>query len=264
MRTLRDLFILLLIFGGVWAFFSYFPIVPDKDFFQIPLEKEKQIGDLIFEYQLEENPEFHIVEDPFLDSVVSVISNRLIAEIDEPLFNYEFYVVSSEQVNAFTIPGGRIFIYTGLLTTAENAEEVASVLAHELGHAEERHVMNKLAKEIGLSVILSDDGFVLGQISKTLGSSKFDRIQEKKADDFGLQLMEESGIDPRHFGSFMMKMRELEQLDSELFELVSTHPASEKRSKRALNYPLDEDFEEIPFDISWEQVNEAIAALPSF
>ncbi len=251
MRSIRDLFILLLIFGGIWAFFSYFPIVPDKDYFQIPIEKEEQIGDLIYEYELEENPNFVIVENQILDSTFELITQQLILSIDEPLFSYEFIVVASEQLNAFTIPGGRIFIYTGLLKSAENAEEVAAVIAHELGHAEGRHVMNKLAKEIGLSVILSDDGFVLGQISKTLGSSKFDRIQERKADDFGLKLMEDAGIDPRHFGSFMLKIKELEAMDTDVFEIVNSHPSSEKRSRRALNYPLPEDFEEREIDIDW-------------
>lgn len=264
MRTFRDLFILLLIFGGIWAFFSYFPIIPDKNYFQIPLEKEEEIGDLIFEYQIENNTDLQIVEDAYLDSIMRLISNRLVLAIDEPLFNYEFYLIASDEVNAFTIPGGRIFVFSGLLNEADNPEEVAAVLAHEIGHAQERHVMNKLAKEIGLSVILSDDGFVLGQISKNLGSSKFDRIQEKKADDFGLELMENAGIDPRHFGSFMMKMRELEKVDSELFEIVSSHPASEKRSKRALNYPLDDEFEERPFEIDWDQVKAKLKELPSF
>ncbi|MFY0643113.1 MAG: M48 family metallopeptidase [Bacteroidia bacterium] len=254
MRWVRDFAILITIFGGIWLIFTYFPIIPDKEYFKVPIETEKKIGDAIFEYQIENNSDFEIVEDPKLDSMIHLITSRLITSLDNPLFQYQFYIVSSEEVNAFTIPGGRIFIYAGLIETAESAEEVASVLAHEIGHAEERHVMNKLAKEIGLSVLLSDDSFVLGQVSKTLGSSKFDRIQERKADEFALELLENSLIDPRHFGSFMMKMKEKEQFDSDMMEIVNTHPATDRRIKHAMNYELDSEFKEEPIAIDWDEM----------
>ena len=258
MRWLRDLTILLLVFGGIWLVFTYFPIIPDKEFFNVPIDTEQKIGDAIFEYQIENSADFGMLESPELDSLMYLITSRLIQSIDDPLFQYQFYVITSEDVNAFTIPGGRIFIYSGLLETAESAEEVASVLAHEIGHAEERHVMNKLAKEIGLSVLLSDDSFVLGQISKTLGSSKFDRIQERKADEFALELLEASAIDPRNFGAFMMKMKEKEKFDSDLMEIVNTHPATDRRIKHAMNYELDAGFKEEKLRIDWPQMLEVL------
>lgn len=252
MRILRDLGILALIFGAIWLLFTYIPIIPDKDYFSVPISSEEKLGVSILKYQIENNPQISFVENDGIDSVIEIITDRLVSHLEEPLFNYEFYVINSEAANAFTIPGGKIFIYSGLLQLADSAEEIAAVLAHEIGHAQERHVLNKLAKQIGLNVLFSDDSFVLGEITKVLGSTKFDRAQERKADEFAFELLEDAELNPRHFGSIMLKLKLEEPIDSELFEIINSHPDTNKRIRRALNYHVSGDFKESALNINWE------------
>ena len=94
-----------------------------------------------------------------------LISNRLVLAIDEPLFNYEFYLIASDEVNAFTIPGGRIFVFSGLLNEADNPEEVAAVLAHEIGHAiqftRDEPVSRLRRKYMGRAVAIKKLGFTV-------------------------------------------------------------------------------------------------------
>lgn len=253
MRILRDLFILALIFGLIWVFFTYVPIIPDKEYFGVPVEKEEALSKWIFENQIKSDPTFDIVEDDALtDSIIHLLSNRLLEEIDEPLFNYQFYVVKSDDINAFTIPGGRIFVFTGLLDKTEHPEELVSVLAHEIGHAEKRHVLNKLVKEVGLTVLLSGDELILGEVARTLGSTKFDRVQEEHADKYAFDLLERSSVHPKYFASMMLKFKSVERLDSDQFEFVNTHPGTDSRVEAALKYQVDEEFVETPFEVDWE------------
>lgn len=260
MRIVRDLFVLALIFGLIWALFTYFPIVPDKEYFGVSVEREEELGRWIFENQIEQDPSFDLVkDDSHIDSVMGLISDRLLDELDKQLFDYEFYVIRSDEVNAFTIPGGKIFVYTGLIEKTEHPEELAAVLAHELGHAQKRHVLNKLVKQLGLTVLLSGDDLILGEVAKTLGSTKFDRVQERHADDFAFDLMEKCSIHPKYFASIMLKFKSLERIDSDQFELVNTHPGTESRIEAALKYEVKNEFEEKAYDIDWSEFQDHIA-----
>lgn len=258
MRALRDVIILALFFGGIWAIFSYLPILPDKDYFTVSVETEKELGEAIIKHQLKKDPSFVFIENLEIDSSLAIITSRLLSEIDDPLFNYSFHIIESNQVNAFAIPGGHIFIYTGLIELVDDPEELAAVLAHELGHAEERHVIQRLVKQIGLIALTSGDGMILDQVVTMMGSTKFDRVQERRADEFGFELMENAGINPKHFGRIMLKMQEKYDAVPEYFEVISTHPNTERRIRNAMSYVTKKGFEEQPIDMDFEAFKERI------
>ncbi|CAH1079422.1 M48 family metallopeptidase [Candidatus Nitrotoga sp. 1052] len=144
-------------------------------------------------------------------------------------YQYEFYVADDASVNAFAMPGGFIVMNTGLLTLADNAEQVAGVLAHEIQHVEKRHSLNGMVKSAGLMVTVS---LVFGDLSgvAALGSDlirlKFSRQHEAEADIEGLKALVVSGISPTEMRDFFRKMSEKETLDLEWF---SSHPASNDR-----------------------------------
>ena len=144
-------------------------------------------------------------------------------------YQYEFYVANDASVNAFAMPGGFIVINTGLLALADNAEQVAGVIAHEIQHVEKRHSLNGMVKSAGLMVTAS---LVLGDLSgvASLGSAlikyKFSRQHEAEADIEGLKALVASGISPIGMRDFFRKMREKETLNLEWF---SSHPASNDR-----------------------------------
>ncbi|BBJ22687.1 M48 family metallopeptidase [Candidatus Nitrotoga sp. AM1P] len=144
-------------------------------------------------------------------------------------YQYEFYVADDASVNAFAMPGGFIVINTGLLALADNAEQVAGVIAHEIQHVEKRHSLNGMVKSAGLMVTAS---LVFGDLSgvASLGSAlikyKFSRQHEAEADMEGLKALVGSGISPIGMRDFFRKMSEKETRNLEWF---SSHPASNDR-----------------------------------
>jgi len=144
-------------------------------------------------------------------------------------YQYEFYVADDASVNAFAMPGGFIVINSGLLALADNAEQVAGVIAHEIQHVEKRHILNGMVKSAGLMATAS---LVFGDLSgvASLGSAlikyKFSREHEREADIEGLKALVVSGISPIGMRDFFRKMSEKETLNVEWF---SSHPANNDR-----------------------------------
>lgn len=196
-----------------------------------------------------------------VDSALNSITSRLLNKVENKKYNYHFKIIKSEEVNAFTIPGGNIFIYTGLIKKCDSPEELAAVIAHEIGHAEKRHVVNKIGKELGLSLAI---GFFIGgdasaiiNVGKDLISKAYDREQEKEADNFSLQLMDKSGIAPNAMASFFKKM-DSQLSNNKVVELVMTHPADDSRIATANNYKTSNSFKAESFNLNWERVKKTL------
>ena len=258
-RTLfRDIVILIAFFGIIWFIFAEYDIFPDKDKLKFSMDMEEKLGEKMVESILDDS-EFHEVNDSIIDSVIFVIEKRLIDAIDLTDFEYHVYVVDNQMVNAFTLPGGNIIVTTGLIGFCNSAEELASVIAHEMGHVENRDVIQKLIKELGLSLIMSDDVMVLGELSRTATSTVFDRKQESEADEFALDLLEKSKINPRILAMFFRRIRDEVGAYDERFEILMTHPHVNARIKSALEYKIQEGFVTEPFEISWERIKNRIA-----
>jgi predicted Zn-dependent protease len=142
-------------------------------------------------------------------------------------------VVVDTQVNAFALPGGEVFVLTGLLDRVKEDDDlVRGVLAHELGHAVHRHGVRSLVRNGVYGIVIS---FLLGDIDTVTatvigGASQLDQLQysrsmEEEADDFGVDLLQRIGRDPEGLARFM------ESLESApVPELLSTHPDSKARA----------------------------------
>jgi predicted Zn-dependent protease len=258
MRTkiLFDLLKLLVVFGLIWLIFILFPIFPDKEDFALSVEKEERLGDRIVEDVMFKDPSFHVIRHPYTDSVIDVIEDRLLKALGESEYSYKLFVVADDEVNAFALPGGYIMLYSGLLNLSDNPEEVAAVIAHEMGHIENRHVISRLIKQLGLSVILSGDLMVIGEIGRTAASTVFDRRQEKEADQFSLDLLHKAQIDPRVMAIFFRKMKDEVGAYDENLEILMTHPHIDSRIQASLEYEIDEDFEPQKIDVDWERFKE--------
>jgi len=131
-------------------------------------------------------------------------------------------------------------MHTGLIANCENESELAGVLGHEIAHLEKNHVMKKLIKEIGLSVILSmvtgrRNSQTAQQTIKLLSASAYDRSLESEADTAAVDYMESAGFDPQQFANFMYKMASDNNIPS-AFYWISSHPESEDRAKAIINY----------------------------
>lgn len=200
-----------------------------------------------------------LVDNELITNAIELISERLLHTLEEPKFEYSFYVIRNSSVNAFALPGGVIVLHTGLLSFAESPEEVAAVIAHEIGHSEKGHIMQKLMKEIGFSVVFTaisgGDLGAISEIARRLISTRYDRTYEIEADAFALQMLENASIDPRYLAAFFHRLSESSDDILDRLDILSTHPSHSSRRQAALAYQTAPDFEAVPFDgFNWELV----------
>ena len=249
---LKDLLILLGVFGLIWLVFSLFSYPHDPQL--ISKQREEQLGNAYMELILL-NPMFEELNINRVDSAVRVIGKRLTDAMEDSDYDYQFVVFGNEMINAFTVPGGNILISSALIAFCDTPEELAAVMAHEMGHVEKRHVISRLVKELGIEILTSGDQFVLGEISGIISSTSFDRKQEEEADLFAAQLLESAAIEPRTLATFFRKLEQ--ETDGKLledFEIVSTHPNFSSRIREALNYKPAESFQADKIEMEWEEI----------
>ena len=258
MRIARDLLILVAVFGAIWIGASYIKWSPKIETGNlVSIEKEEELGELLFEHQIKNGSHGDIMEVPYVDSVLATIVDRLQKTNPESEYNYEVYVLDNEQVNAFTLPAGKICFYKGILEKMEYPEELAAVLAHEMGHNEEHHIVKRLIANFGLAIIMGGDEVILGEVMKSLGLMRFARAQERSADEYAFKTLEKSNIHPKYFGTIMSKLNTLGE-ESELLDILNTHPNTKERMKKAYNHKVDKDFKEKSMEVDWEKFQKAL------
>ncbi len=157
---------------------------------------------------------------------------------DRPGVRYRVKVLDDpEQVNAFAVPGGYLYVYSGLLLIAEDEAELAGVLAHEIGHIVGRHSINQLVSQLGMDILkdlaFGEDPHQIGQIASQLANARFSRDDELEADTFGVRYAIEAGYDPRGLLRFFEKLKKLEaHRRSDLEQLFASHPPTGERIRR--------------------------------
>ena len=227
----------------------------------VSYEQEIALGELIDEYIISSEYKKPLTNKT-IDSMMWAVGKRLQEQIPTSEYDYNIIVLDNAQINAFTIPGGNIYVFSGLISFCDSPEQLAAVLAHEMGHVEKRHTVDRLAREFGLSVLFSimtgGDTVLLSDLYQTLISSGFSRSQEKEADQFALNLLEDASISPKSIASFIRKLNRENLAYDENIELVMTHPHNNTRIKASLNHEVDETFKEIPFNLNWEKIKAAL------
>lgn len=262
-KTLRDILVLLTIGAALFAG-GYFLVreISKSDYdlsYQVSLEQEEELGNLFKDLIWDKYP---TVKDNYADSALQQIAKRLVSALDTTEYRYQFTIIKSKEVNAFTIPGGNIYVFSGLIELADTPEEVAAVLAHEIGHAEKRHVVTKLINEMSMSAVVAvlsgGDPSVITQMLQSVISNRFSREHEDEADKFALQLLENANISPKNMAKFFQKMSD-ENLDyNEDLEFMMTHPHNNKRIELARKYKTRNNFIAEPFRIDWERVKKEL------
>jgi predicted Zn-dependent protease len=156
--------------------------------------------------------------------------------------SWDVAVFESDQVNAFALPGGKIGVYTGLLKVADNEDQLATVIGHEVGHVIARHGNERVSQatvaETGMQIASSIVGGSSGTSKAIMGALgvgvqygvllPYSRIQESEADKIGLDLMAEAGFDPREAVKLWENMARASGGKNPP-EFLSTHPAETTR-----------------------------------
>jgi Zn-dependent protease with chaperone function len=150
----------------------------------------------------------------------------------------EAHVISTKIPNAFALPGGKIYLFDGLLQKANNADEIAGVIAHELGHVRNRDSMRHLIQTGGTSFLI---GLLFGDVTgggavifttQALLNSSFSRDVERQADAFAVSAMHGLGRSPKPLGELLLRVTGSEEKDAlakEALSILSSHPLTEER-----------------------------------
>lgn len=228
--------------GG--ALLLLFVIVPGLAGFLaevIPVEREVAFGKTVMaqmEYALGGKEIGGLTcSSPEGDAALETLRQRLTAA-HAMQYDIEIRVFDHPMLNAFAAPGGQIVILRGLLDEASHPDQVAGVLAHEIGHVENRDVTRNALRTAGsaglLSMLIGDatGGALLTIVGDHLVNASYTREAEAEADDFALALLEESLIDAGGLASFFdVVERKMEGI--EIPQLLASHPATPGRAERA-------------------------------
>ncbi len=209
----------------------------------IPVEGERALGDATYEQiraMLGEgiDPLDECTNAPGL-AALGRMRTRLNAEKDLP-YPVTVTVLDDDLVNAFAMPGGRVVLFRGLIEKAESPEEVAAVLAHELGHVAHRDPTRdalRLAGSIGVLGLLFGDfagGTVALFLANELINAQYSQAAEAGADDYAHALMTQAGLPPGALGAFFERLNEEQDDEEGIFAHFASHPQMAVRIEAAM------------------------------
>ncbi len=205
------------------------------------IQEERELGEKVLQ---EVRKVWPMVEDPAPRKYIARIGKRILATLETQPFEYDFYVLNTPEINAFAVPGGKVFFNSGLIQMVESEDELAGVMAHEIGHVVARHIarQSEQGMKLGLAALGAMlAGIFLGpQAAAALGVTaqaasatvmlKYSREHEEEADYLGLKFMERAGYDPRAMATMLKKIRRVSgPASSDPPAYLLTHPAVEQR-----------------------------------
>ncbi|MGQ3041200.1 MAG: M48 family metallopeptidase [Brevundimonas sp.] len=173
--------------------------------------------------------------------VLAELGDRIAVHADTP-FDIRVRAVEAPMINAFALPGGPVMVTDDLIAAAETPDELAAVIAHEISHVEQRHVMQAVWRDFGIGMLLDavvGGGTGAGQQAVILAgqasSLSYDRAAEREADARGQALLEAGGLSSEGMAVFFDRLGKLEGSGAltEATEFLNTHPDSGRRARLA-------------------------------
>ena len=240
----------------------------------LSIDKERVVGAAMMRHLRATQP---ILHDPVITEYVNDIGNRLVRNAQDVNYQFKFFVVNNNELNAFAFFGGHVGVHSGLITSADTESELASVLAHEISHVTQRHLARRLEAQSAtqpLTLAGMLGGVLLTLVNPTVGiaalstsvaasqqaSLNYTRGNEKEADRVGIALLVNSNFDPMGAPNFFGKMAERFRYKSKPPAMLLTHPLPESRISdarlRAQNYPR----RQLPPSLSFELTKARIQA----
>jgi predicted Zn-dependent protease len=248
--------LMLISFFAVWFSLSQINFLSEEDVRGFAKDNERKLGELILETITSTNEK---IKNQKIIAVIDSIKVRICRTKTIDCEKIKIHIIRNSEINAFALPDNQMVIYTGLIEYADNAEEVAGVMAHEIGHLEKNHVMKKLVKEIGLEMLFAmaggDAGFEIArETGKTLSSSAFDRKHEREADEYAVEILALSNVDPQHLSNFFFRLSQKHTMPEEL-AWISTHPDTKERAADIIKKKKDYTYRtEMIVNTAWREV----------
>lgn len=219
-------------------------------------EEERQLGQ---EFMHSVRQSLKLLHDPIVEEYIQDLGDHLVSQVSDFHQPVTFFIVEDPTINAFAGPGGYIGVHTGLILAARSEGELASVLAHEISHVVQRHLLRAFETDsrMGLPTLAAIlAAIIVGgnnpQVSEAVLASSiagttqkqltFSRQHEQEADRVGLDMLARAGYDPRTMVSFFETLQQSNRYaDNRLPEFLLTHPLTFSRvadtKNRAMQYP---------------------------
>ena len=191
-----------------------------------------------------------LVDDPLVEQYIQSLGYRLVAATDRRDLGFTFFVVEDDELNAFAAPGGFVGLNSGMILATESESELASVLAHEIAHVTQRHIVRAIdhASRSSLpvlagilaAIVVGTQDIEAGQAAAAavFGATaqrgiNFTRQNEMEADRVGIGILADAGFDPREMAGVFEKLQSAARFSPRLPEYLSTHPVNTNRIAEA-------------------------------
>ncbi len=185
-----------------------------------------------------------IETDPLLNAYVQGIAGNLWNQVARKDVPYSVKIIKDDSINSFATMGGFLYVNEGLVDFVQSDDELASVIGHETGHIERRHVITTQSKAeilqilFGLASLFSPLIYNFGGLAEAGLMAKISREDELQADRYGLQLMSRAGYDPESMVTMMAHLAVLQDDHSDLLtKYLQDHPDPKNRVAHLLGYP---------------------------
>jgi Zn-dependent protease with chaperone function len=198
----------------------------------LPRSVDEQLGELAIDNM---DLQGTVLTDPVLKQGIDKIMKRLAPKKVDG-FSFQPRVVDASIVNAFALPGGPMVVYTGLMRAAENPEQLAGVLAHEMSHVTRRHGMQRIAQSLGIvagiQLLFGDVSGVAAVAVEVLQQgavNSYSREQEHEADMDAVKTLARAGIEPVALADFFTILEKREGKTPSIVSWLGTHPDMKQR-----------------------------------
>ena len=200
---------------------------------------ERELGQ---QFDLAARQQAPIIDDPEVIAYVNGVGRRIAATLDRSYFDYQFTVIRDPRINAFAVPGGYVYVHSGLITALQNDDELAAVLGHEIGHVHPHHIVRQQEKTRALNYTALR-GMLLSVVQPAVGSLataasqaaalQYTREFEQEADYLGARYMQTAGYDPRAMLDFFKLLGDQQRVSpASAPPYLQTHPMSDERLDR--------------------------------
>ncbi len=190
-------------------------LVAGRDARAYPIARERELGE---RFSLEAATALPMLRDPVVLEYVDQIGQQIVGRLGSPQpFEYRFSIIRDLQLNAFAVPGGFVYVNSGLLTRVTNEAELAGVLGHEIAHTHGHHIVRQQEKS-RLVNYAALAGMLLSVLQPAIGAAaigaagatqlKYQRDFEQEADYLGMRFMREAGFEPQGMLSFLKRIWE--------------------------------------------------------
>src|SRR3989338_6516448 len=189
-----------------------------EDIMFVGTDKEVNIGKSIAE-SIEKSKEIKLDPDPLMTERVNEVGQKIASVSDRKEVKYTFRVVDKDDVNAFALPGGYVFVFKGLVDKVDKDDELAAVIAHEIAHVVARHSIKRLQGGVGYTILQifmavtgagrSDAGRIDAAFGQLIMS--YSREDEALADKLAIKYLKEAGYDPWAVVSLLKKLQEADK-----------------------------------------------------